>query len=146
VSKNHPLFEWIAVSTYVTFIYAEDLSRWWAWIRNHIGPRLGALVNVVYDGASESSVRAAKVLQAIDVLGRLRFIALLSDEAKAAYPGLDTAMGQNRILIVTPSGLCGGFAGLQTIAPLLPLLWPLAPLSLLQSRPRHAVRATNAAR
>jgi hypothetical protein len=34
-----PLFEWASVSTYVTFIYPEDLSRAGAWLRNRIGPR-----------------------------------------------------------------------------------------------------------
>jgi hypothetical protein len=36
-SMNIPLFEWIAISTYVTFIYPEDLTRSFAWIRNRLG-------------------------------------------------------------------------------------------------------------
>jgi hypothetical protein len=35
-SMNIPLFEWIAMSTYVTFIDPEDLSRSWMWVRNRI--------------------------------------------------------------------------------------------------------------
>ncbi len=145
-SMNIPLFEWITVSTFVTFIYPEDLSRAWAWIRHRIGPRLGAPGNVVYDGGSDPSARAAKVLQAIDVFARLRFIDLHSGEAKAAYPDLKVAAGRNRVFIMTPSGPRAGFAGLRSIAPLVPLLWPLAPFSLLQRHPRHAIRAADAAK
>jgi hypothetical protein len=36
-SMNIPLFEWIAISTYVTFIDPADLSGSWAWFRSRIG-------------------------------------------------------------------------------------------------------------
>ncbi len=42
-SMNIPLFEWISVAAYVTFIYPEDLSRAWVWIRNRMGHRLGEI-------------------------------------------------------------------------------------------------------
>lgn len=32
-----PLFEWIAISLYVTFIYPEDLSRVWGWTCKRLG-------------------------------------------------------------------------------------------------------------
>lgn len=43
-SMNLPLFQWIMISTYVTFLYPEDLSRTWAWVRNRLGLRQGKRV------------------------------------------------------------------------------------------------------
>lgn len=39
-SMNIPLFEWIMIATFVTFVEPEDLSRMWKWIRGRFGQRL----------------------------------------------------------------------------------------------------------
>lgn len=63
-SMNVPMFQWIALALYVTFIDAADLARAWDWVRARIAPKPVAF----YAG----SPRAAEVLQAADVFGRLR--------------------------------------------------------------------------
>jgi len=141
-AMNLPLFEWIMISTFVLFIYPEDLSRAWAWVRDRVAPRLGAPATVLYDGASARSVHAANVLRAIDVFEKLRLVDVHSAEAKLIFPELAEPPGQSRVLVKTSSGLQGGAAGVCAIAPLIPLLWSLVPLALLQ---RHARQVSGAA-
>jgi hypothetical protein len=129
-AMNLPLFEWMMVSTYVTFLYPEDLSKAWAWICDRLGPHLGAMGTVVYDGASSSSMRAVNTLRALDVFRRVRFLDLHSEEGSAFFPGADGAPGQDRVRFMTPSGPQEGLPGLCAIAPLVPMLWPLAIPSL----------------
>jgi hypothetical protein len=129
-SMNLPIFEWIMVSTYVTFLYPEDLSKAWAWICERFGPRLGAMGTVVYDGESSSSLRTVNTLKALDVFGRVRFIDLHSVESSAIFPGAGGTPGPDRVKFMTPSGPQEGLSGLRAIAPLVPMLWPLAIPSL----------------
>jgi hypothetical protein len=138
-SMNLPIFEWIMVSTYVTFIYPEDLTKAWSWICDRIGPRLGAMGTVVYDGASSSCLRTVNTLRALDVFHRLRFLDLHSEEGSAVFHGVDRAAGLKHVIFMTPSGGQEGLLGLRTIAPLVPMLWPMAIPSLFRSSvPRPA--------
>jgi hypothetical protein len=130
-SMNLPVFELMMVSTYVTFIYPEDLSRAWRWIGDRIGPHLGVMATVVYDGASDSSVRTTNILRALDVFRRVRFFDARSAEGAAACPA--AAEGHGSITYRTGKGPRTGFTGLCAIAPLVPLLWPLAILALFRS-------------
>jgi len=129
-SMNLPIFEWIMVSTYVTFLYPEDLSKAWAWICERFGPLLGAMGTVVYDGASSSSLRTVNTLRALDVFHRVRFLDLHSEEGTAIFPGAVGAPVLDRVRFMTPSGPQEGLPGLRAIAPLVPMFWPLAIPSL----------------
>lgn len=138
-SMNLPIFEWIMVSTYVTFLYPEDLSKTWSWICERFGPWLGAVGTVVYDGSSISSLRSVNTLKALDVFRRVRFLDLHSQEGSAIFPGADGAPGLDRVRFMTPSGPQEGLPGLCAIAPLVPMLWPLAIPSLFRGgAPRPA--------
>lgn len=86
-SMNIPLFQWIILATYVTFIEPADLARAWDWIRARIAPRVGSPVTVVCDGASDRVVRAVNVLRAIDILGRLQFVELQPGDSKRGVDG-----------------------------------------------------------
>jgi vitamin K-dependent gamma-carboxylase-like protein len=130
-SMNLPIFEWIMVSTYVTFIYPEDLTRAWAWISERFGPMLGAPATVVYDGASNSSLRKTNTLKALDVFHRLHFVDARSEEGAPLFPAAEDGAVAHPVRFLTPSGPLEGFAGLRAISPLIPMLWPLAIPSLL---------------
>jgi hypothetical protein len=120
---NVPLFQWIIVSTYLTFLYPEDLTRVWNRARARVNARLGEPVLAIYDGGSEGVARAANVLRAIDIFGRLRMVDLRAKAAKQAVPVQE---GRNRIWFQTPYGPRAGLAGLRFAAKGVPLLWPLA--------------------
>ncbi len=139
-----PLFEWIMVGTFVTFIYPEDLTRAWAYIRRRVGPWFGSPITVLYDPASAPSLHAADLVRAIDVFGRLQLIDLHSAEAAIFPDATSRWTSQSRILVATRAGFRGGFPGLRAIAPRVPLLWPLAPLSWFAGDSRRVSSAPSA--
>jgi hypothetical protein len=125
-----PLFEWIAIATFVTFVYPEDLSRTWSWTRRHVGPYLGQPITLVYDTARPRAIRVATLLEAIDILGRLRFIDLRAPGTLVA-PDVVQAAERGRIVALSQTGWHAGFDAIRTISTRVPLLWPLAPFALL---------------
>ena len=130
-SMNLPLFELMMVSTYVTFIYPEDLSRGWNWIAQRLGPRIGPVTTVLYDGSSSSSLRTRNTLQALDIFRRLRFVEMNSlEHVDASY---SAASNKRPVQYLTGKAPQTGFTGLCAIAPLVPLLWPLAILGIFRS-------------
>lgn len=82
-SMNVPMFQWIALATYVTFVDAADLARAWSWARRIVNARPVAF--------SAGSARAAEVLQAADIFGRLR----LADGA----PRVESAVSVSRAVL-----------------------------------------------
>jgi hypothetical protein len=129
-SVNIPMFEWITAGTYVTFIYPEDLTRWWTRLRARVAPRMGAARMVLYDAAYAPSRYAANLLRALDVFQRLRLIDVHAPDAPAISAEGDAIGPRARVLVATPEGLRAGFAALCALAPVVPLLWPLTPLTL----------------
>jgi len=89
-SMNVPMFQWIALALYVTFIDAADLARAWSWVRRAVNARPVAF--------APASARAAEVLQAADVFGRLR----LADGAPTVESAASVAKAVLRLWM--PSG------------------------------------------
>lgn len=119
-SMNIPLFEWVMMAMYVTFIPPWDLRRAAAWVRARIARRLGAPVRIVFDAGSPRRRRIAFALQSLDLLGRFQF------SAKQAS-GSDSGSGSGILSICLPSGaVLTGIPALRRIAGDIPLLWPLA--------------------
>lgn len=112
-SMNIPLFEWIMVSTYINFVYPEDLSRAWSWVRKRLAAWLPDPMTVSYDGRATKVVRVTNLLRALDVFERLRFV----------EQDVDTRGG---LVVSTPSGPKEGWSGIQFAARALPLLWVLS--------------------
>jgi hypothetical protein len=145
-SMNIPLFEWIIISTYVTFIPPEDLTRFWMWIRQHVSDRWPGSAVVIYDGRSLRPSRAANILRAIDIFGRLQILDFHSAEARNIQPGLTREHASNKLLFVTGADIRSGWSGLMSVAPLVPALWPLAPAAPFVRHSKQVVSATAAAK
>jgi hypothetical protein len=142
-----PLFEWITIATLITFVDPADLSRVWAWIRQRVGPRIGAVRIVVYDPALAMSVRAANVLRVIDIFGRLQVVEIAAPDTLALLPVPPPALSaEHPVMVLTTAGPRVGFALLATLAPVIPLLWPLAPLALASHPPPRVSGAASAVR
>jgi len=122
-SMNIPLFQWVMLSSYLTFIEPEDLDRVWRTIRDRVARRLPAPVTVIYDGNAREAARTANVLRAIDILEKLRLVDM---RAPGANAGIPMKLAKGRVLVSTPIGPRAGFAGLSYLARVIPLLWPLA--------------------
>jgi len=119
----------------VTFIDPVDLTRAWSWLRRHVAGWLGAPADVIYDGNCTRTARLANVLRAIDVFGRLNIVDLHSSPAGSALPA---AQDPARLLICRRGSVYTGAKGMLAISRLVPLLWPLAPLSVTLSQPKQA--------
>jgi predicted DCC family thiol-disulfide oxidoreductase YuxK len=145
-AMNIPLFQWIIMAGYVTFIDPADLSRAWAWVRRHFAARLGDPADVIYDGSSVRSVRLVNVLRATDIFERLKFIDRHSSEVRNAWPDLSDRQVQTGLLIGARGSLYEGFSALAAISRLIPLLWWLAPASLVSGPWRQPLRAIKAAK
>ena len=143
-SMNLPLFQWIIMAGYVTFIDPADLSRAWAWVRRHIGGRLGDPVDVIYDGSCPRTARLADVLRVVDVFGRLNFVDLHSSEVGIAWRALAIGRERTRLVISRRGAAYEGSKGIIVISRLVPLLWPLAPLSLILSQPKQSLSVAKA--
>ena len=105
-SMNVPLFQWIILATYVTFIDAADLARVWSWIRRRLAARLGPPVTVVYDGESETVLRTVNVLRVLDAPGRLQFVDQRSEVPERGRKG------QRRLVLAKPGDALEAFAWL----------------------------------
>lgn len=145
-SMNIPLFQWIMMAGYVTFIDPDDLSRAWAWVRRHFAGLLGDPADVIYDGNCTRTARLADVLRAIDVFGRLNILDLHASAAGNESQALPVAQEPARLLISRHGSVYEGFKGIFAISRLVPLLWPLAPLSLVFCQPKQSFRIAKAAK
>ena len=119
---NIPMFQWDVLSAYVLFIDAGDMERVWNRIRERVGGYFGERVTVIYDGGSERLRRIANLLGAIDIFGRL---SLVDSRDAGAQGGVRVKGARNELVVETSSGARHGSDALQTVAAVVPLLWPV---------------------
>ncbi len=95
-------------------------------------------------GNCNRTARLANVLRAIDVFGRLNIVDLHSSVVRNASPPLPGTQEPARLLISRRGSVYEGAKGMLAISRLVPLLWPLAPLSLVLSQPKQSFRVAKA--
>jgi hypothetical protein len=71
ITVNIPLFEWIFIGSYVTFVSASDLTRVMNFIKNIIRKVLGPPIILRFDDQSLLHLKLAGVLHRLDIFGRL---------------------------------------------------------------------------
>jgi len=143
-SMNIPLFQWVGMAGYVTFIDPADLTRAWAWVRRRVAGGPGEPAEVIYDGSCIRTARLANVLRAIDIFGRLNIMDVHSPAVESTLPALPVTQAPARLVIRRHGWVYGGAKGVLAISPLVPLLWPLAPLGFTLSQPKQAFRTAKA--
>lgn len=128
-SMNIPLFGFIMMTAYVTFVEPDDLKRALGWMRAkwNSATRFGKPVPVLYDGKCSFCIRSVEIVRNLDVLGRLQFHSMHAPETRAAFPDFDPVRGEREMLAGTDSGWLGGFFAFRFLARHLPLLWPVVP-------------------
>ena len=114
-SINLPIFEWIFMTSFVTFIYPQDLARCMDFIKSMIDKRFGSAHVLRFDPSVARQASLASVLEGLDVFGRLNI-----SPTEGAPLCVETAKGR-----LTGSGL---FAWLTGRLPLLWLLFPVVAL------------------
>ena len=119
-SINLPIFEWIFMSSFVTFIYPEDMARSMDFIKGQLNARFGPATTVLYNSAIPRQVSMASVLEGLDVFGRLNITAI---------DATTLAEGEHRELVaMTEFGPLTGSNLFAWLTKRLPLLWILYPV------------------
>ena len=59
-AMNIPLFEWMAVATYVNFVEPEDLTRMWNWVRSKFSDS-GSKFAPIHAAGQEGEIMSAAV-------------------------------------------------------------------------------------
>jgi Vitamin K-dependent gamma-carboxylase len=110
-SINLPIFEWIFMTSFITFIYPEDLTRCMDFVKKRIDSFFGPAADLHYNPLVPRETSLASVLEGLDVFGRLNILPV--DGAV-----LSAQTSQGRIIGIDLFAFLTGR---------LPLLWPLFP-------------------
>lgn len=121
---NLPIFEWMFMAAMITFVYPEDLTRVWDWVKAQIKQRYGEPHVVAYDGNCIFCVRVAGLLAKMDIFGRFNLV----DFRQSVPVGADPDRLEKEMMLQAGTGWLGGFDAFRYIAGRLPLLWPLVPV------------------
>jgi len=124
---NLPMFEWSFMFTYLLFIYPEDLSRAWTYVKGLVVSKYGEPYKLAFDGECIFCVRVVGLLHRLDIFARLRPIDFRDDE-KSELGDIDLARAEKEILIKTRSGeWLGGFQAFRFMCARLPLVAIITP-------------------
>jgi predicted DCC family thiol-disulfide oxidoreductase YuxK/uncharacterized membrane protein YphA (DoxX/SURF4 family) len=125
---NLPMFEWVFMFTYMLFIYPEDLSRVWTYVKTRIACKNGPAYKLAYDGDCLFCVRVIGLIHRLDIFGRLRPIDFRAEE-KSELENIDMERAEKEILVKKRDGVwLGGFQAFRFICWRLPLIALLTPL------------------
>jgi hypothetical protein len=120
-SMNIPLFEWIMICTYVTFIEPEDLQRVFDRVRGWLAVPSAARYLLVTDVACEGCRRRARLVGALDIRSRYELVSMQNGKLPAGAPARHEGL-----LLRTPEGhWITDEAAFANLCRMLPTLWPL---------------------
>ncbi|HEY9787964.1 MAG TPA: HTTM domain-containing protein [Candidatus Obscuribacterales bacterium] len=88
ILMNLPLFEYLMIIAFVSFIYPEDLTRAMNASKSFLERKLGPPSLVIYDGSSHRGKRVAETIRRIDIFGRLLLVNYKLDAATAHWSRL----------------------------------------------------------
>lgn len=128
-SMNIPLFGYIMMGAYITFVEPEALQRAFDWFKAKFNraTHFEQPIPVLYDAKCSFCIRSLEVVRRLDVLKRLQFYPMHEPATRQAFPDFDPARGEKEMLVRTSSGWLGGFFAFRYLARHLPLLWPFRP-------------------
>jgi predicted DCC family thiol-disulfide oxidoreductase YuxK len=126
IAMTIPVFGILMVATYISWFSEEELEEALAWIRKRIGK---GRARVYVDGDCGLCLRARRVMETLDLFGRLEFVNFREGTGDGALaPGMNETALQETMHVVTPRGkVLTGFLGYRWIAVRLPATALLAP-------------------
>jgi hypothetical protein len=113
-SINLPVFEWIFMASFITFIYPEDLTKAMEFVKKQIYAKFGAATPLIYSGAVARQKSKASLIEGLDVFGRL--------SVKAAE-----GETEQKLTAHTAYGQLTGYDLFAWLTGRLPLLWIIYP-------------------
>jgi predicted DCC family thiol-disulfide oxidoreductase YuxK len=136
-SMNVPLFSAMMLSAYVAFLEPAQFRRSLTWLKARL-PQMPsptserAHATVFYDGRCRLCRLTRDLLQCLDVFRVLRFVDFRSPDLADGWPGFDHARAEREMLLCSPENeWCSGYHAFRWMSLRVPLLWPLAAMSLL---------------
>lgn len=143
-SMNIPLFEWIMVATYITFLDSDDLSRVWLPIKRWCAAHVKTRPILLADYSCFRCKRTVELVRILDVFGLIstQDIGNIGGNTQPRHNCSNAAPTR----MLTDSGFWSNLAVLISISPFIPMLWPLWPLCWLQINPKLRTRSDLAAR
>lgn len=129
-SMNIPLFAFIMISTYVTFVEPEHLQRFFAWCKARWNARSSTTqpIPVLYDAKCSFCARSVEILRHLDVFDRLAFFGMQDPPVREKFPDFDPERGEKEMLVRAADRWLGGYYAFRHIARQVPILWPVLPL------------------
>ncbi len=126
-SMNLPMFEWMFMFSYITFIYPEDLTRAMDKIKAFLTAKYGPPIPVVYDGNCLFCIRTVGFLHRLDIFGRIDFLDFRESGVRQQL-GVPIEVAEKEMLMKTQTGWVGGFETFRRMALRMPLLWLAVPV------------------
>lgn len=128
-AMNIPLFGFIMISAYVTFVPPGDLERFFerlrrGWLRL-FGPR--EMLPLFYDGQCSFCLRSVELARRLDALRRIEFLNLHEEAVASRFPDLDRGRGESEMLARSRGVWLGGYWAFRAMSWRLPLLWLAVP-------------------
>ena len=127
-TTNLPMFEWLFMCVYVTFVEPEDLAKVMDLVRAKVQPLFGAPYLVSYDGHCILCTRTVGLIHRLDIFRCLNFVDFREQENKAILSAVEESRLEKEMLLKSKDGFVGGFFAFRLISLLCPLLWPLVPI------------------
>jgi len=128
---NLPMFEWSFLFTYLLFIYPEDLSKSWSWVKTKLREQFGEPYKLAFDGSCILCIRTIGLIHRLDIFGRIKPLDTTDKDnnEELEQAKLDRTRAEKEILLQKRDGnWLGGFKAFRFISLRTPLLWPLAPV------------------
>jgi len=137
-SLNIPLFSFMMISTYITFLTAADFQNFLAWVKR---PLQLTPLRLVYDGECDFCRSSLLAVRFLDVFRQITFIDS-HDEAAREAAGVRFEDAEEAAIAVNPAGRqFAGFDAFRAIAFQLPATALLAPILYLLPIPQLGRRA-----
>jgi hypothetical protein len=122
-SINLPVFEWIFMTSFIAFIYPEDLTRAMDFLKRRINTYFGPATPLLYNGAVSRQTSTASVLEGLDIFGRLHIMPMTPPDDVVAEGARSPVL-----VAMTAFGPLTDFQLFAWLTARLPLLWILYPL------------------
>lgn len=126
--------------SFYDLIWIQFLFYDWTWVREWIGRKLNAAgqILVLFDGNCPLCRRSRRVMEALDLFGRLKFVnyrALSGDDLAALNrehgASITTERLEREMVVIKGGREYGGADGYRKIVPSLPALWWSLPLLII---------------
>ena len=138
-SMNIPLFSFLMIACYISFLREADLQHFVAWMQE---PLAVTRLRLVYDGECDFCRSALLVVRFLDVFRLVTFLDCHRPDEMAAASGVPLADAeQAAIAIDRRNRRYPGFFAFRALAWRLPVCWPIAWLLYVPGIPWLGVRA-----